>query len=165
MLKKTIYTTLIILAAAAIAFSQEGAKGAEMSKDEASVRQIVQQIEAGWNSRDGKAFAAYFAADADYVVVDGMYVKGRDAIEKGHQRIFNTIFKDSTNHGTVQSVRFLRPDIAVVHVEWQLTVRSGGKESLGVAMNTIFMTKDGGRWSIAAFHNTSKRPVVFEPPH
>lgn len=157
MLTKIIYTALIIFTATTLTFAQESPKGPEMSKDEASVRQIVQQLETGWNNHDGKAFAAPFAADADYVVVDGMYVKGRDAIEKGHQGIFDAIFKDSTNKATVKGVRFVRPDVAIVHVEWNLTVRSEGKEEKGRALNTMFMAKENGKWSIAAFHNTPIR--------
>jgi uncharacterized protein (TIGR02246 family) len=154
MLVKINYIFLILIAAAAGAFAQQAPNAADTAKDEAAVRQIVKQLENAWNARDGKALAAPFAADADYVVINGMYVKGRESIEKGHQGIFDTVYKDSTNIGTVKSVRFLRPDVAIVHVEWNLTVRSGGKETTGRAMNTIFMTKDEGKWSIAAFHNT-----------
>ena len=124
------------------------------SKDEDAIRQVVQQIQDGWNAHDGKAFAAPFAADADYVVVNGMKIKGREAIEKGHTAIFTTIYKDSHNIGTVKSIRFLRPDVAVVHVEWNLEFRVGGETRKGHAVNTMVMTKDGGKWSIAAFQNT-----------
>jgi uncharacterized protein (TIGR02246 family) len=154
MLVKINYIALILFAAAAGVFAQQAPNTADTAKDDATARQIVKQLENAWNAHDGKAFAAPFAVDADYVVVDGMYVKGREAIEKGHQGIFTTVFKDSTNRGTVKSVRFVRPDIAIVHVEWNLTVRSDGKENNGRAMNTMFMTKNEGVWSIAAFHNT-----------
>lgn len=124
------------------------------SADEAAIRQVVQQVQDGWNARDGKAFAAPFAPDADYVNVRGERAQGREAIEKGHTAIFTTIYKDSHNVGTVKSIRFLRPDVAIVHAEWNLEFRAGGETRKGHAMNTMVMTKDGGKWSIAAFHNT-----------
>ena len=124
------------------------------NKDEAAIRQVVQQVQDGWNAHDGKAFAAPFAADADYVVVNGMKLKGREAIEKGHTAIFTTIYKDSHNVGTVRSIRFLRPDVAVVHVEWNLEFRAGGETRKGHALSTMVMTKENGKWSIAAFQNT-----------
>jgi uncharacterized protein (TIGR02246 family) len=124
------------------------------STDEAAIRQVVQQVQDGWNAHDGKAFAARFATDADYVVVNGMRTKGRDEIEKGHKAIFSTIYKDSRNVATIQSIRFLRPDVAVAHVEWNLEFRLGGEAKKAQAMNTMVMTKDGGKWSIAAFQNT-----------
>jgi uncharacterized protein (TIGR02246 family) len=124
------------------------------SADETALRQIVQQLQDGWNAHDGKAFAAPFAADADYVVVNGMRLKGREDIEKGHTQIFTTIYKESHNVATVKGVRYLRPDVAVVHVEWNLEFSMGGEKRKATAMNTMIMTKDSGKWSIAAFHNT-----------
>lgn len=126
--------------------------------DEASIRQVVQQVQDGWNARSGQAFAAPFAADADYVVVNGMKLKGRDVIEKGHTGIFTTIYKDSRNVATIQGIRFLRPDVAVVHVEWNLEFRVNDKTEKGHAINTMVMTKDSGKWSIAAFQNTAVQP-------
>jgi len=131
----------------------------KMSADEAAVRQVVQQVQDSWNAHDGKAFAAPFAADADYVVVNGMYIKGRDEIEKGHTGIFATIYKDSRNIGTIKSVRFLRKDVAVVHVAWNLEFTAGGAKRTAQALNTMIMTKDKGKWGIAAFQNT---PVQTE---
>jgi uncharacterized protein (TIGR02246 family) len=128
------------------------------SADEVAIRQVVKQLENGWNAHDGKAFAAPFATDADYVVVNGMKIKGRDAIEAGHTQIFTTIYKDSHNMGTVKSIRFLRPDVAIVHVEWNLEFSMGGETRKAQAMNTIVMAKEGGKWSIAAFHNTPIQP-------
>lgn len=122
--------------------------------DEAAIRQVVKQVEDAWNAHDGKAFAAPFAPDADYVVVNGMRMAGREAIEKGHTAIFTTIYKDSHNAGTIRNIRFVRADVAVVHVEWDLEFRVGGETRKGHAMNTMVMTKDGGKWVIAAFQNT-----------
>lgn len=121
-------------------------------KDEEAIRQIVRQVEAAWNAHDGKAFALPFAADADYVIVNGLQLKGREAIEKGHTDIFTTFYKESRNAATIKSIRFLRPDVAVVHIEWNLEVRPGGEKAR--AINTMVMTKENGKWSIAAFHNT-----------
>ncbi len=145
----------VLLAAAVSVLAQADPKTAA---DEAAVRAIAKQVQDGWNAHDGKAFAAPFAPDADYVVVNGMYTKGRESIEKGHIGIFTSIYKDSRNIGTVKSVRFLRPDVAVVHVEWALEFTIGGKQQKANALNTMIMTKDNGKWSIAAFHNTPIQP-------
>lgn len=124
------------------------------SKDEEAVRQIVRQLQDGWNAHDGRAFAAPFTADADYVVVNGLRLTGREAIERGHTAIFTTIYKESNNVATVKSIRFLRPDIALVHVEWNLEYRQGGETKKARAMNSLVIMKEGGKWSITAFHNT-----------
>lgn len=146
---------LITICAATLGFAQEKTSA---TQDENAVRQIVKSVENGWNAHDGKAFAAPFASDADYVIVNGMHIKGRDAIEKGHVGIFTTIYKDSRNAATIKSVRFLRPDVAVVLVEWNLEFKANGETRKGHAMNTMIITKDNGKWSIAAFHNTPIMP-------
>lgn len=162
-MKMKIYAiTIIMLCAAGSIFAQEKTKQNSNKKDEAMIRQVVQKVEDGWNAHDGKAFAAPFAADADYVVVNGMHAKGRAEIEAGHTGIFNSIYKDSRNAATFKSVRFLRKDVAVVHVEWNLEFRGGGELQKGHAMSSMVMTKTGGRWEIAAFQNT---PIQeFEMP-
>ena len=153
---------LFAAAVVALLLSSAGAGRAQTSQnsgaDEAAIRQIVKQLEDGWNAHDGKAFAAPFAADADYVVVNGLYIKGREAIEKGHIDIFTTIYKESRNVSTVKSVRFLRPDVAVAHVEWNLEFKAGGETRKARAMNSLVMTKDGGKWNISVFHNTPVQP-------
>jgi uncharacterized protein (TIGR02246 family) len=150
---------LFIAAFAFFGVPMNSARAAQSSSaDEAAIRQVVKQVEDAWNAHDGKAFAAPFAADADYVVVNGNYIKGRDAIEAGHTQIFTTIYKNSHNVGTVKSIRFLRPDVAIVHVEWNLEFSMGGETKKSHAMNTMIMAKEGGKWSIAAFHNTPVQP-------
>lgn len=121
--------------------------------DEAAMRDAVKQMETGWNTKSGATFAKPFAEDADYVIINGSYIKGRSVIESAHQRIFDTIFKETTLSLTVQQIRFLRPDVAVIHVKGQRT--SPVKELNQDAMLTLFMTKENHRWTIAAFQNTA----------
>lgn len=151
------------LASAAHAQTAADSPGAKDSaQDEAAIRAVVRAVEAAWNAHDGKAFAAPFAADADYVVVNGTYLKGREAIERGHTQIFTTFYKESRNAATVKGVRFLRPDVAVAHIEWNMEPRPGADRAR--ALNTMVMTKEGGTWSIAAFHNTPVQQQGGPPP-
>ena len=101
-------------------------------------------------------FAKPFAEDADYVIINGNYIKGRAAIEIGHQRIFDTIYKDTTVSLTVKQIRFLRSDVAVVHVSAQLVGPT--KNVVNDAMITVVMTKQKDSWFIAAFQNTAVAP-------
>ena len=147
----------LLLAFALSAAAQGQSNAAEpdsqaTSQDEAAVRAIVKSLEDAWNAHDGKAFAAPFAADADYVVVNGAYAKGREAIEGGHTQILTTHYRESRNAAAVKGVRFIRPDVAVAHVEWSLEATPGAEKMR--AMCSMVLTKDGGKWSIAAFHNT-----------
>ena len=153
------FAVVILSLMLVISFQVSSAQTTQKSgSDEEAIRQVVKQVQDGWNAHDGKAFAAPFTTDADYVVVNGMQIKGRDEIEKGHTMIFTTIYKESHNVATVKSVRFLRPDVAVAHVEWNLEFKAGGETRKGHAISTMVMTKEGGKWSIAAFQNTPVQP-------
>ena len=128
------------------------------SADEAAIRKVVQQVQDGWNAHDAKTHATAFAPDADYVVVNGVHDKGRETIEKRHTELFTGIYKNSRNVATIKSIRFLRPDVAVVHNEWNLLHDVSDSETRkGHAMNTMVLTKEKGKWSIAAYQNTPIR--------
>ena len=148
-MKTLVFVTLLMLG-----FSGQPVE--TQNADEAAMRESVKQLETGWNTKSGAVFAKPFAEDADYVVINGNYIKGRAIIETQHQRIFDTIYKDTTLSLTVKQIRFLRPDVAVVHVSGQ---RVGpGKDQNQEAMMTLVMTKEKQGWVITAFQNTSVQP-------
>lgn len=125
-----------------------------MEQAEVAIRDVVKRVEAGWNAGDGEAFAAPFAEDADYVIVNGMHERGRATIAQGHKYIFSTIYKGSNNTYTVEDVRFLRPDVAVAHVHHVLKFNAGETTQEVQARSTWVLTKNDGEWRIDAFQNT-----------
>jgi uncharacterized protein (TIGR02246 family) len=139
--------------------SASQASVAPRSPDEVAILENVKQMETGWNTKSGASFAKPFAADADYVIINGMHIRGYDAIEKGHQQIFDTIYKDTTVSLIVKQIRFLRPDVALVHVSGH---RDSPQPNLKAdATLVMVMTKNDGSWKIASFQNT---PVSGPPP-
>jgi len=122
--------------------------------DRAALEHIVGQLEAAWNAMDGSAFAAPFADDADFVTIRGEHFRGRPAIAAGHAAIFRTIYAGSTVHFTVEVARLLRPEVALVHVHSLLDAPQGPLAGRHGARFSLALTKEAGRWEIAAFHNT-----------
>lgn len=151
---KFINIFLVLIFTAIGISAQEKMKTSDTSKDEAVVRANAEQMVKGWNMKSGAEFAKPFAADADYVIINGVRIKGRDVIAKGHQRIFDTIYKDSTLSYSIEQVRFLRPDVAVVHMQTSLEVTQENSTRTGNARITLVMTKNKDKWEIAAFQNT-----------
>ena len=133
------------------------AQTADTAADEAAIRALVAQMEAGWNAGDGDAFAAPFAEDADYVVVDGAYISGRPTIVGGHRHILSTFYRGSENRGTVEAIRFLRPDVAVARVRWHLRFDAGSGPQEAQSRCQVVATRGSGGWELAVFQNT---PVV-----
>jgi uncharacterized protein (TIGR02246 family) len=153
-------TTLAVFMLCVVTNSAQQARAMNTrAEDEAAIRKNVKQMEAGWNTGSGALFAKPFAEDADYVVINGMYFKGQAAIQKAHQQIFDTIFKDTTVSLSIKQIRFLRSDVAVVHFTGH---REAPKqpELISDALVTTVMTKDKQGWKIAAFHNTQ---IVANP--
>ena len=148
-MKSLIFVTLFMLGSSTTAPVQPQDSRAA---DETAIRENVKQLETGWNTKSGATFSKPFAEDADYVVINGMHIKGREAIAAGHQQIFDTIYKDTTLALEVKQIRFLRPDVAVVHVSGH---RNGPGKELHGGMLTLVMTKEQQGWTIAAFQNTA----------
>ena len=134
--------------------AQEAGAIKARAADEAAIRENVRQMEAGWNAKSGALFAKPFADDADYVVINGMYFQGRAIIEQAHQHIFNTIFKNTTVSLSVKQIRFLRPDVAIVHITGHKDAPESEKELVTDSLVSLVMTKDKQGWKIAAFQNT-----------
>lgn len=151
------FTVMALLAASLISVFGQGNTGqdAPNAADEAAVRALVQKCAEGWNKGSGEAFAAQFAEDSDYVVVNGMHIKGRRQNAAGHQQIFDTIYKGTRLWVQVKSVRFLRPDVALMHtVSRVLKPGESDTSAAPEAIQTWTVSKHGNEWLVDTFHNT-----------
>ena len=88
----------------------------DRSTDKA-LHDLFQMSKDGWNQGDGEAYATSFTEDADYILWNGTYLKGRQAIAAAHQQLFETRLQGSRLEGLIQHIRFLRADIALVHLQ------------------------------------------------
>ena len=114
----------------------------------------------GWNAGSGAAFAAPFAEDGDLVAFDGTHFKGQQAIGAFQQALFDRWLKGTRLVGSVQSVRFLDPDLAVMHARGGTLMR--GKTRADPArdsIQTLVAVQRNGAWQLAAFQNTRLRPM------
>jgi phosphoglucomutase len=84
-------------------------------KEEASIRALYEQLMDGWNKGSAEAFAAPFEENADFVAFDGTLFKGRDEIVSSHQPLFDKWLKGTRLTGEVRAIRFLSPEIALMH--------------------------------------------------
>jgi uncharacterized protein (TIGR02246 family) len=130
------------------------------SADEAAVRALYQQLMDGWNQGSGDAFAAVFTEDGDLIGFDGTHFKGRQEIAPFHQRLFDKWLKGSRLVGEVKDVRFLSPDIALMHAVGG-TVLRGKSEPVPErdSIQTLVATRQDGEWRLAAFQNTRLHPM------
>ena len=134
------------------------------SADEAAVRALYQQLMDGWNQGSGDAFAAVFTEDGDLIGFDGTHFKGRQEIAPFHQRLFDKWLKGSRLVGQVKDVRFLSPDVALLHAVGGTIMRGKTRHSPERdSIQTLVATRQNGEWRLAAFQNTRVRPMGPNP--
>jgi uncharacterized protein (TIGR02246 family) len=139
--------------AALMMFAQTGP-----SSDEAAVREVVQKYVNARELRDPKAIEALFTEDADQLVSDGVWRKGRDAIVKG------TLASSQQSSGQrtieVESVRFLSADVAIADGRYTLAGTNGAPAR---QMWTSILLKRQNGWRIAGIRNMLPAPQQTRP--
>jgi uncharacterized protein (TIGR02246 family) len=125
-----------------------------MPADEQVFQEILQQLEAAWNRYDSISFAEAFAEDATFIHIFGGQLEGLAAIEGAHRHIFDTIYKDSHARFELRSIRFLRPDVAVVFARAHVKFKEGNEAREIETRPTLIVVKEQDKWQIVTFQNT-----------
>jgi len=138
--------------------------------DETAIRNIIQEEVAAWNSGDAVAYSRHFAVDGTFTNVRGQFFVGREAFTQRHDYVFKGQFHGSTLKQDIVSLKFVRPDVAVVEVLTSVTgfqkLSPGtSTDAKGRLRTRLFqvMVKDGGEWKIVAYHNTDVKSDVPVP--
>jgi uncharacterized protein (TIGR02246 family) len=133
---------------------------AQTPEDEASIRQIIMEQEDAWNKGDATAYSAHFQEDSISTIIVGAVFNGRSALEERVAQIFATIFKNSVISNQVNTIRFLRSDVALMDMTTEMTgfqaLPPGVKASPDGVLRTSMlqvMVKENNEWWVAAFHN------------
>jgi len=128
--------------------------------EEATVRDLYQKLMNGWKQGSGEAFAAVFTEDGDLVAFDGTHFKGREEIAPFHQELFDRWMKGTRLVGRVEDVRFLSPDVALIHAVGSTVMRGKSEPSPERdSIQTLVAVRQGEEWRLAAFQNTRIRPM------
>ena len=118
------------------------------------VSEIVTELERAWNAGDGERFARPFTEDADFVNIRGEHHRTRAVIARGHQAIFDGMYKGSVLRYEMVGARFLAPTVLLGHVKGTLHAPSGPLAGEHTSRATLVLVEHQGAWHIAAFHNT-----------
>jgi uncharacterized protein (TIGR02246 family) len=125
------------------------------SADEAAILDLFRNLLDDWGRADGDAYGSRFTEDADYVAFEGTHTTGRKVIAASHQQLFDKWLKGTRLVGVVESVRFLGPDVALVHATGSTIFPGEDKPRPSRdSIQTLVAVKRDGRWIFTAFHNT-----------
>ena len=130
--------------------------------EEADVRAVGQRAIDTWNAHDMKAFAELYTEDAEFVNVYGMWWTGRPRIQSEHEATHATVFRNSRLSAKEIRVKFLRPDVASLHMRWDLTglaLPNGQPLPDRKGVLVYIVVKQRGEWRIAVGQNTDIVPA------
>lgn len=130
------------------------------TEDEA-VRKLPQAFCEAWAKHDGHQLAAIMADDVDFVNVGAQWLHGRSDFEKYHSRLLSVRFHETKLTLLQTEVRFLQPDMAVIHWSWKVV---GDKNTDGTpreqrfGLMTMVAQKRSGAWQVVVAQNTNAIP-------
>lgn len=144
--------------------------GAQPSADERAIRDIVADENATWNKGDAVGYSRHFADAGTFTNIRGQFFTGHEPFLKQHQVIFEGIFKNTTLSQDVVSLKFIRPDVAIVETLSAVAgmtqappgVTRDEKGRLRTRLLQV-LAKENGIWKIVAYHNVDVKPGTPVP--
>jgi uncharacterized protein (TIGR02246 family) len=131
--------------------------------DESAIRELEHRFNAAWGRHDPEAMAESLSDDAQFITVNGAWTTSREGFRDLMQRLHGATgpFRSTTRKSPEMQVRFLAPDIAMLHTRFWIDgevlhddLSQASRESVG----TRVLRKIDGRWRIVATQNTDVRP-------
>jgi uncharacterized protein (TIGR02246 family) len=146
------------------------AAGQERSKaqgnnasDEEAIRKAAAAHVAAMNKGDLDAVLAFWTPDADYIDETGKVTRGKDGLTALFKKGLSEN-KGSKITGKMNSLKFLRPEVAMEDGSLEFTAPDGSKESNRYA---VVWVKSGDRWLISSARDlpaeTSSLPSLAYP--
>ena len=125
--------------------------------DEDAIREIELQFNEAWGRHDADAMVASLADDAQFVTVNGAWTKTHaeylDLMKRLHG--VNGPFRVSTRDTPEMHIRFLAPDVAMMHSKFHIHGDTDEPERTGIGTRVV--RKIDGRWRTVAVQNTDVR--------
>jgi uncharacterized protein (TIGR02246 family) len=124
-------------------------------RDLEEIKQVIADVERGFNANDAELMNRHLAPDAAVVNVMGVRLVGRDEIMEASEAGLAGPLRDQYARYEVRDVRFVRPDVALVHKEAFAITADGDPIDVDHAMNALYvLAKEDGRWLVKARQNT-----------
>ena len=124
--------------------------------DELAIRQVTADFAGALNRRDVKSLGKFLLDDAEFVVVSGKYLRGREEIQTHYIRIWarDTRSRDSSLSWTPMNLWLLRHDVAVTHAIVVERIHNDSGERRRKMVVTVVLAKLDTKWFIALLQET-----------
>jgi uncharacterized protein (TIGR02246 family) len=129
-----------------------------MSKsDEDAIRNIEMKFNEAWDRHDAPGMVEAMADDAQFVTVNGAWTRSRAEYLGLMTRLHGPDgpFRASTRETPIMHVRFLGPDVAIMHSQFH--IHGDVDEPQRTGIGTRVVRKIDGKWRTVAVQNTDVR--------
>ena len=107
---------LAVLAACLSAFGAD--VPSTTATDQDAVAAVVKELDAAWNARDAARFSAVFSEDGNFQFpVEGISLRGRDAIQNHYGKLFTTLPPDLRHVTTAGELNVIGPSLLAVDID------------------------------------------------
>ncbi|NUR72354.1 MAG: SgcJ/EcaC family oxidoreductase [Hamadaea sp.] len=118
-------------------------------EDEDAIRAVFDTVASAWAAGDAEAFAEAYAENAT-AILPGYFLPGKATITESMAGAFAGPLHGSKRVHTLQSLRFIQADVAIV-ISRSSTDFPGGAGPISLV--TWVLAKQDGRWRIEAYHD------------
>jgi uncharacterized protein (TIGR02246 family) len=138
------------------------------TQEEIAIESQINAFIASWNKHDFSDMKNYVAEDCDFVNIVGMHWKGREEIQYAHQAYHDQFFKKTPMEKQSIAIRFLKPDVAVVHLNWHIgafDAPDGSIRGNNDDLATFIFIKRNYKWLLTTAENVeiSESAKPFDP--
>jgi uncharacterized protein (TIGR02246 family) len=123
-------------------------------EDSSAVLTQVEKYQNVWNTHDAAALSLFFTEDADFIMGNMPLINGRDGIKNWWQNYFNKQEPERRLTITLNSLRIITPDVALVNV----ATTTGGQDTQSEklksrkARGTWVLNRQNSNWLISAMY-------------
>jgi uncharacterized protein (TIGR02246 family) len=149
--------SLVMLVVISIrSFSQEGM--IYNKKDSGDLKLLPEKWEKYWNKHNMDSLSTMLTEDVDFVNLAGVWLKGKTASIQLLRLVHQTTFKSSIWITDSVKIRYVKPDLAILHIGWGL---SGDVDPDGTnripkhGLFTWVVIKEKEQWKLLAIDNVN----------
>jgi uncharacterized protein (TIGR02246 family) len=128
--------------------------------DRDAVLAVLNELTAAWARHDAEAFGRQFTEDAVYTTFVGLQYRGRRAIAESHRALWARYLRGTRITDEIVDISFPAPGTALVISRGDTTKGDRPRRVLRKVQTYTLVRDTGGRWLVAAFHNTQRKPFL-----
>ncbi len=124
--------------------------GSSDTSDQQSIHNLLKEYETAYNEGDAETISLLWASDGDLFSLSGGIFRGRDEVMTFFSKALSRNYKGSKFQMTVDQIRKLEKDIAVVDGRWEVIGKGLPKNYPTFGIFTKVLLRSNNQWRIVA---------------